>query len=262
MFRNPKYLDVSLLQNLADYNGIDLAVDSQVTRSEHEESPSEAPTDGPAANTGRIETRTFSTPFRPVRAFNDVVDAMLRDGTAKHVSVSASVEPRQVIEIEGDLGVSPATEVGALMERFLPLMLRHAAESGPRRPSDREIAQAFMAEGTATPQLYEINGDDLPVKFVTVLDPSHLFRSTSMEDLEGDVSIFGLVDRVVREGAEVSLERHVLPGLNRTIRRALGSAGSIENLLEGSEQVLGRRIDPESVKLRGPAAFLTTVAVY
>ncbi len=98
-------------------------------------------------------------------------------------------------------------------------------------------------------------------KIVFLVKPANLFGGSSIDDLEGEHSIIGTVDRTIPLGGTYSLEKHLLPGISRPARRAMGDSG-MEGLLRSAEKILGKSVGTEVLKIEGPAMIITTVAVF
>lgn len=76
---------------------------------------------------------------------------------------------------------------------------------------------------------------------MVIIDPTNLHGSATLDDLEGEQTVVAHVDRLVRPRSEVSLDKYLLPGLPRTLRRAMGRSGLTESF-DG----LDRRWNPRS----------------
>lgn len=269
-FRNPVYLDFDLLRNLADYYGVVLPAEGEVVRRMVEERGGtlgvnkvvEAKRD-----TGSTEevTETFTSQVRPVRALNDVIDHLLTAGDVADLTqeADAALVVRSPLQAEGDLVLSPATEMGSLVSRFLPVLIAQAAKgSQDFEMSDADAAQVlFTPQPAAHTHVYELLLDEREERFIVLVDPGHVYGSATVDDLDGELTVFGIVDRVLPPGASFSLEKHFLPGLNRTLRRAL-SGDQLVKMLEGFGEIAGEKIDAASLSIHGPAAVISPLAVY
>jgi hypothetical protein len=269
-FRNPVYLDSDLLRNLADYYGVALPTEGEVVRRVVEERGGtlgvnkvvEAKRD-----TGSTEevTETFTSQVRPVRALNDVIDHLLTAGDVADLTQTgnAGLVVRSPVQAEGDLVLSPATEMGSLVSRFLPLLIAQAAQgSQDFNMSDADAAQVLFApQPAAYAHVYELVLDEREERFIVLVDPSHVYGSATVDDLDGELTVFGIVDRLLPPGASFSLEKYFLPGLNRTLRRAL-SGDQLVKMLEGFGEMTGEKVDAASLSVLGPAALISPLAIY
>lgn len=271
-FRNPTYLDSELLANLADYFGIALPEETNVTRRSLQEGGKGAGVSNvimAKAESSHAEevTETYSVSTRPVRLLNDLIDHVER--TSELVDLDAdpdsSIGNGALVQISGDLIPAAANEIGVIMARFLPLLMAQVGAGGAEfNPSEGEIAQAFMAESDSShPQLFELE-PETPVegrRCLVIIDPAYLHGSAEVDDLEGEQTIVAHVDRLVRPRTELSLEKYLLPGLPRTIRRALGRKALVE-MVTGLDDVIGRKIDPAELNVTGPALMLRPLALF
>lgn len=262
MFRNPLYLNLNLLQNLADYMGIELVTDTEVTRQTVDERRGRVgikkvvDVSGEKGSTAQV-TEVYTTSFRPVRAMNDVIDALLRSDDLVDLATNpdAAFSQRDVIQIEGTLSISPVTEMGALMAQVTPLLVDQASKGKKEfdlKPAD--VGKILLEDQPGDfVHVLELNlGDERPAAYVLAM-PSNLFGSATMDDLTGELTILATVDRLVDAGGTFSLERHLMPGLNRTVRRAIGSHDLSDMLRSFATDVLGRTIDPDAISVKGPA---------
>jgi hypothetical protein len=269
-FRNPIYLDVSLLKNLADYFGIDVPGQRQVVQRR-----SGTTGKGVGLNKGvtahldsdkTIETtESFSTDFRPVRLVNDVIDSLLESADVIDLvdSPGADLISQSPVQIEGELTISPATEIGSLVGRFFPLFAAKYAQ-GESNPSlnQEDIAQLLLAPQTEGAQVYEINpSEEIGRNFLLILDPKNISEDRDCDDLEGEFTVFGIIDRLLSEKSAFSLTRYVLPGMNRTMRRAIRKT-SLEELITGFGDVSGQPIDVSALTVNGPGAVIKPLAIY
>ena len=269
-FRNPIYLDVSLLKNLADYYGIDVPSPRQVVQRK-------AGTTGKGIGINKgvtahldsdktVETtETFSTDLRPVRLVNDVIDHLLESEDVIDLveDLDADLVSQSPIRIDGELTVSPATEMGSLIGRFFPLLAAKYAqgESDPTL-SQEDIAQLVLAPQSEGAQVYDVSPLEANSRrFILILDPKNISEDRDCDDLEGEFTVFGIVDRLLSERNSLSLTRYLLPGMNRTMRRAIGTT-SLEELLEGFGQTFGQAVDVSALTVNGPGAVIKPLAIY
>lgn len=269
-FRNPMYLDIPLLKNLADYYGIDVPIPRQIvqhnagtrTRGVGVKKVLDAHMDSDKTTE---TTETFTTDLRPVRLVNDVIDNLLASSDVIDLlsNPDADLVSQSPIQIEGELTVSPATEIGSIVGRFFPLLIAKYAE-GEDDPSfgNEDLAQFLLAPQNEGAQVYDLttaNTDGF--RTVLILDPRNISEDRDCDDLEGAFTVFGIVDRLLAEGGSLSLVRYLLPGMNRVVRRAIKRA-SLEELLEGFGEMSGQTIDSSALSVTGPGAVIKPLAIY
>ena len=270
-FRNPIYLDVALLKNLADYYGIDVPGPRQVVQRK-------AGTKGKGVGVTKVltahadseqtleTTETFSTDLRPVRLVNDVIDSLLasEEATDLIVSPDGPLTSQAPVQLEGTLSLSPATEIGSLVGKFLPLMLAKYAqgESDPALGNE-DLARLLSDPQSEGAQVYDVETTETSdLRFVLILDPNNMAEGRDCDDLEGEFTIFGIVDRLLSERNALSLTRYLLPGMNRTMRRAIGKGSSLDDLLTAFSSITGQTFDSSVLSVQGPGAVIKPLAIY
>ncbi len=135
------------------------------------------------------------------------------------------------------------------------------AEVGELDPAVMGKMVMAGAPGEGFLHVFELARDTPGPRTFLLVHPAHLFGSAAVDDIDGELTVVGTVDRLINEGDSFSLERHFLPGLNRTVRRAFQGEG-VSGLLESFSNVLGRRIDISDLSLTGPAVLLTPMTIY
>ena len=271
-FRNPMYLDIALLKNLADYYGIDVPIVKQVT-----ERSSRASGKGVGLDKGltahlssdkTVETtEAFNTDIRPVRLVNDVIDGLLENQDAIDLveNPDAPLIARSPIQIEADIAISSATEIGSILGKIMPMMLNRFAEGEAEpTPTQQDLAELALGSSPAGPQVYDLKmvDDSNDLRLVMILDPKNLVDERESEDLEGEFTVFGIIDRLLSDGAVMSLSRYVLPGMNRTMRRGFGQANFEDFVNKFQTSALGRPMNFDALNVTGPGAVIKPLAVY
>jgi len=238
--RQPSYLDHDLLENIADYLGVGYPVEESIRELGSRERSGELGASIPGVSVGvrgrragsdEIE-RTYASPVRPVKVFNDVLDKALLTNEAKDLTgqeADWSAVRRELVLIEGEAAQSSITGVGTLLATLLPAMAPTLAQDTPGMPTEF-IAQLLGGASTARPLLFELVPADAPVRVMLQLDGGKFHRDATPDEVTGEVSVFGVVDQLVPEGSFLDLSRFLLPGVNRVARRAIDEK-SIRDLL-------------------------------
>lgn len=264
--RNPIYLDQDLLQNIADYLGIGYPVETKVReRGTRERSGSGGvgvPGTGLRGDLGRsssdeVET-TYEAPVRPVKVFNDVLDAALGAGDVKRFDGTGvvSVGRRDLIEIEGFASLASVSEVGELLEKVLPAFASTVGAGRDEGIPEGLIAAVLSDEAAPRPLLFDLVSEDVQdLRVFLQIDQGWFHRNATPDDINGEVTVFASVDQLIPEGGEVGLERFLMPGANRAARRMMGK----ENLADLMAR-LGHKDEP--LHLEGPAWVLRPIAVF
>ncbi|WP_285240079.1 hypothetical protein [Pseudarthrobacter sp. MEB009] len=266
--RNPLYLDQDLLLNVADYHGIAYGVETQIKEKGSTSLTGEGSVGfrglgakGGGSKGTELET-SYSLPANPLRIMNDVIDEAQIEGYLSAVEADmAGLRKGNLVELDGAMELSAASQVGNLMGRLLPAF---AANGGGDLQDDvktKLIADMVGSSPVVSRQLFSLELElDLGVAVFVTVDPGHFFRNSTFEDLERDVTIFGSVERVVLLGAEVSTERWILPDMDRALRRMFKKQG-LSTMLGGLEGMLS--VDTEEAqRIKGPAIELRPIAIY
>lgn len=269
--RTPRYLDVDLLTQMADYYGVPVPRDAQVTRKVVDTTDRGLGFDKVAKGhrdwTATEEvTETYQSELRPVKLFNDIVDSLTVSDTVCDLTSEPNVQiiHRHPVLAEGEVELAPASEVGEVMAKFVPMFTDMLASGRTDfQPSEQDVAHQFLRgehEKASHVMRMEVEGNESALYFV--LDPAKFAAGSTLEDLSGEMTVFGLAERIVREGSSYSLDRYVIPGFNRTLRRAMGK-DVIRNLVNGTEALRGgSQIDAEDLDVHGPAVVLNVAGVF
>lgn len=245
-----------MIENLASHFGIALPGERHITHRVSSVEPA-SPVE---------HTEVYSTTGSPVRAMNDVIDHLLLQNEVVDLSSDATlpVVQRSLVQLEAELTLSPATEIGSLMSAAMPIFMKQAATGGSMEDVDPSMfASAVIQSGGLSlgPHVYNVISDVEEYDVFLIADPTHLVGRAAMDDLEDECTIFGIVDRIISEGSSYSLERVLLPGMNRTMRRAL-SRNSLSELVASFRTSQGNQADAADISIDGPAIQLLPIAIY
>lgn len=272
MFRSPLYLDLDTLVPLANYHDIEVMVDVQVSQRDLGQKSgnlgfrASVPLPGsPGVEAGGSRgsesevTQARTVKDTPASALNRLLDTLeLHNGVVTDLSTQ-TVTKRQLVELDGEWEVAPATDVGAFLAELMNLMVQHpeAMAKGAEPPAE---AMSLM---TAGPQrgsivLDRVSDDSEASRTLVLLDAEHFVRGSSMDDLEGERTIFGSIDTLVGEDQDYSLEKFFMSGISRAVRRMFDPA----ELLQGVSEGFGRSLSVDDLRLKGPLVVVKAVAVY
>nr|WP_161269624.1 hypothetical protein [Amycolatopsis rubida] len=256
---------------MADYYNVPIPEDAQVTRKSTGSAGSKIGIDKglvASRDTGRSSelVEVFETRLRPVRLLNDVVDHISRETSGVDLTLNpdASVVHREPIIVEGVISPSPATKAAEYLEPMIPQLMEQAAAGATEMKLDqaRFISSFSRNERSSNPKAYLIDPADRIEKFVVILRSDNLVgEEVSLEDILGEMTVFGLVEKVVRERSMISLEKYLLPGMNRSLRRLLPDP-VIADMLEKLSDTLKEDIDPEDLHVPGPAYVIDVAAIF
>ena len=268
--RAPKYLDLQLLMQMADYYNIPVPREAEVARKTIDTRQGGVGLDkivkAHKDKTGTEEmTETYKTQVRPVKLLNDVVDDLTMTGRLVDLTddPSAVVPHREPVLLEGEIRLTEASEVGALIGRLTPLLLQMAAAGRTDfQPSQAELTSQFFADpSNSTPEVFRVEIPGNGVTAYLVLKGENYVDGATSDEVASELAVFGLVDRIIRDGAVYSLEKYVIPGLNRDLRRLIGQQ-AINEMLDKASEPLGRQISSDSLNIKGPAIILSVAGIF
>lgn len=270
---NPIYLDLELVQTVAHFQNIEFAVQTQVEEVGHTGANAEAGLAVPGVKAGGSYQagsefrQSYTVLANPLKVANDVIV-----GSANETKdpFTHEVAKGDLVRFDAPLKLSDASEVGNIMARFMPAM---AAGGGQiTEEMKTEIMSSMFGGGKLAThrQLFVLeSGDqegqdreegDAEQQMLISIDPSYFFRNNTLEDLEGEVTVFGHVERVIAAGRTESLERWLLPDMDRAARRALKGKG-LTQMLQQIQPITPVDVD-KAVKVVGPAIEIRPIAVY
>lgn len=258
VMRNPLYLDQELLQNAADYFGLQTS-DTQIVE---KDSSARGGSAGVSAfdigakghtDSGSETTTSYETRFSPLRLLNDAIDAAHRVGDVK--GISDAIAKGDFVEIEGEPSLTVASEVGAVLSKLLPAL----GASGGKLDA-ASFTPSILTEAVSVPLLFELEDTNAEMRIFFSVEPRFFYRSNSPESLAGDLTIFGSVERLIPQEREIPVEPWLLPGVPRVTRRAIEAKG-MDEMLKQFAPLLGERAG-DDYRLPGPALVLRPLAIY
>lgn len=264
--RNPTYLDQDLLQNIAEFLGIEYPVERKVrelgTRERSGAGSVGLPgtvlgARGERSTSDEVET-TYEAPVRPVKVLNDVLDEAISSGDIKQIGTNgpATIVRRDLVEIEGVANLSATSEAGGVMEKLLPAFAQSPGGLGGGDVPPGLITAILSDESTPRPLLFDFTSPELSdVRICVQLDRGWFHRNATPDDIDGEVTVVGSVDQLIPEGGEMSLERFLMPGANRAARRMMG-----KEALHDLMTKLG--LEGSTLTLEGPAWVVRPLAVF
>lgn len=271
-FRSPLYLDAEIMVPLANYHDIEVMTDVSVTQRDRGDRSGKAgikvavPVPGsPGIELGGSKGSEFEVTqervvrSHPTNALNKLLDSLHGSGDLVTDLSVGSVFRHQIVEIEGEWDVSPATDVGAFLTTMMSAVVANPALMNASEPPP-EIMGSLMGSqhGQGKVVLDAIPaGDDAP-RVLVLLDSECLVGSATIDDLAEERTVFGQVDGFVSEGSVYSLLKYFLSGFSRSIRRAF----PVDNLLSGFGEMLGRPVAASDLDIAGPVVVIKAIAIY
>ncbi len=156
-FRDPVYLDLEKLKSIADYHGVPINEDAQVTRTSSSNRSgrlgvSQIIDAGGEAGSSAATTEVFTATVRPVRAFNDTIDTLLESGGLVDFTSDPglSCSQRDIVQFEGESSLSEITEVAAFVALMFPGVVAQMA-AGVSQPilDSSMVGQMLMSRKDA-----------------------------------------------------------------------------------------------------------------
>jgi len=267
LFRSPIHLDLETLVPLANFHNIEVMTDVSLSERDLGRKGANAGLKmgipgGPnleAGGSGTKEsevTQARTVKDHPASALNRLLDDLTRAGELSALEEGAVVK-RQLVELDREWEVSAATDIGALLEGLVRLMISNPAvmDAQEMPPEVMSIISGGPAGGTVVLGTNETDPDGRSI--IVLLSADDLTAKNTIDDLEGDRTVFGLVHEIVPEMQEYSLEKVFLAGISRSIRRALKT-----NDLLKLAAALNRPISEGDLAVPGPLIVIKAVAVY
>ncbi|MDV8002832.1 hypothetical protein [Rhodococcus sp. IEGM 1408] len=265
-FRIPVYLDLDVLVPLANYHGIEVLVDVEVSERMLR---SGAANGGGKLRTGLIDAeaggartteseRTRSRVIRdaPASALNRLVDALFKSGDVR--TDTSDVARRNVVEIDADWEISPATDAGALLTSLFGMAAQNPAMLQLASPPPELLAAIMRPAEQGTVILSRDSNNDDEAAVIVLANRENLVGTKTADDLEGDRTVLGIVESFVPEGKDFEFAKHLLTGIPRAFRRQTNAV----DLLRSVVTQVGSDVDADSLVIPGPVVLVRAVAVY
>ena len=194
---------------------------------------------------------------RPGRLLSLAIEASRDELIDLDVDPGWTLAQRALIQITARLALSRASEVPEMLRPFLPMLLGRDAvpTSDGSDLSDAEAAQLMFGAEGRIPLIFTVERE-VPYGFAVLIRTDWLVAGVTVDDLEDELTVFGIVEKVLPEGKAIPLERYVLPGLSRTLRRAAG------NLRELLDELPGEPLQDDDLEFQGPGAVVRGIAIF
>ncbi|WP_148083660.1 hypothetical protein [Micromonospora sp. Llam0] len=266
------YLDTETLVPLANYHDIEIMVDIAITQRDLGQRSGNAGvklavpiTGSPGLELGGSKgsefevTQARTIKDHPANALNRLLDTLTRNNDIVTDLSSGAITRRQLIEVDGDWSVSPATDIGSLLTKMATLFSEQpSAFKGSEPPA--EFYSRILAPGTNQgPVVLDTTTEDSnKTRVLVLLEAGYLTGRTGPDDLEGERAVFGQVDAVVAEGSSYSLDKFFLSGFSRPVRRSF----PVEELLKNLPPQSNMQVTVDDLRIRGPLVVVKAIAIY
>lgn len=220
---------------------------------------------------GRSEeesTREQTVRINAQHMFSRIYDELDKGGSIKVFNEDDTltldrVRRREVVEITGNFSPSPLND---MIDSILNLMnvmeeMGFVEEVGDPETQQvvRALAMIFRGDEGKEEVPMVSRAEQQDGASVVFLAKSR-FLLIDQEDFEGDMTVFGKVQKLVPEGESIDLFDFLK--LPRAIRREANLKEELFGMFESWPKELGGPIARESTEVKGPALVVTPVAVY
>lgn len=269
IFRSPLYLNIETLIPLANYHNIEVMADIQLTQRDLGKRSGKAGVSAsmPVAsfNVGGTKgsesevTQARTIKDHPSNALNRLLDELHRTDAITTDVTTSPIQRHQLVEIIGDWEISAATDAGSLLTAMAHIFANNPgiANSGTMDPASAyRLINPAQVNGPVVLNA-ELNAAG-PMHVVALLDGDLLVGSNSVDDLEGDRTVFAQVDTFEPEDSIYDLKKFFLSGLSRVIRRSI----NVEDLIASFTPVLGTELTTDDLRVKGPVIVVKPIAIY
>ncbi len=150
-----------------------------------------------------------------------------------------------------------------MLGRFMPIIFGALAKGEEDPEITNEHVKEIMEGGSNSDhnQILDVEFESVNVRAIVIVDPKYMREGADIEDLVGEVTLFGVISRIVGEGRTFSLEKHLLPGVNRTMRRMIAKEG-VDKFVGELKELVDGDIDENAINISGPVVVIEPVAIY
>lgn len=261
MFISPVYVDGDLIREFLDYFDLE---EPDVTNVEQVSSDDRGRHLGGGkvpASTGRVRKserrEAFTNIASPARLVSMTLDAARDELIDLDQDPDAALVHHGLLTVTGDLRPSNVSNIPQLIGTLAQTFAATASDADDGISNAQKAQMIFGSESPPMMLTMELPREET---LVMIVREDWLQTGRSMDDLEGDLTVFGHIERVIGEGSSMELDKYLLPGLNRPMRRMLKSEGKLEGMFEGAPA--GFAITTEDLSLSGPAVLLRPAAIY
>ncbi len=257
----PLYVDVDLVHDVLDGVGLEVpeAINIETVRSGGKSGGARLAV-GPVGIDGKGESssqrkETFTVKSRPSQLLELAVTGLRESDQLIDLTLEpdAAVSRRAIVEVTGDIQVSQISDVPALMRSFAPFLEAGGLTDAEEVPP--EFLQLLTGKAESGPLILSMDSD--ASSFLLRGDTKWLLEGKEVDDVEGELTVLAYVERVLSANQSIPLDRYVLPGMNRPMRRQFGR----DQLLDLLSQVTD--LDSSQVlDFAGPGLVARPIAVY
>lgn len=267
----PIYLDTEIMVPLANYHDIEVMTDVSVSQRDLGERSGRggASVSVPIPGSPKLElsggkssesevTQERIVKSHPADALNRLIDSLTRENELA-VDFVDGARKRQLVELDREWSISPATEVGSILTSLVSSVVNNPTLLQSHEPPTELLTSLIgnqSSEGKVV--LDALPNSPEEHRVLVLIESENILGRSSIDDFEDERTVFGQVDTVVGAGASYSLEKFFLSGFNRSVRRSF----NIENELEKFSPMVGREITASDLSVPGPLVVVKAIAMY
>lgn len=273
--RTPKFLDTDTLFALAEYAGLEVPLQQEITERTTQNRQGGGRfglgSTHAGAELGReVEVqRSYTLAPREKAAVSRVIDQIIEGGHAEAPREGLPLQKDLPLVLEGTARLTTASVAGKLL--YVALQAIRASEvsldqltSGSMPDSVGErLKDVYLGnEMVPIPMLFELDGSGVDPRVLVSLRPGHFVDSVEPDHVEGEVGLLGTVETLVADGDFTSAEKWLLHGWEWLMKRKLMTSmdDAVAVLAESLDIEL--RDDDVQAFIAGPAVVVDAVAVY
>ncbi|WP_155853026.1 DUF6414 family protein [Arthrobacter sp. H14] len=275
--RNPVYLDLESLLARAEYNEIDVPVQTDIVERTVQQRTGNAKLGyGPIVAGGskgsevELQSSYTMTPTQKATV-SKVIDGLMRSKVVSFPGTAQTLVKDELIELDGVARVTSASLAGKMLYLLLQYMkgIDQDLSEIEFNEIEPEIMQQMQGvylgnELVPIPMLIELTGTGLEQKVFVDLQPSFFIDSASVDRIEGEMRVLGTVRNLVGEGDEgyLSSEEWLLSGWEYLMKRMIML--DLGDQLTGLADALSIDLPENDVHawISGPAIVIEAIAIY
>lgn len=256
----PLYVDTGLVHDILDGLGVERpeSVHIETVRTAGKSGGAKAGVSGIGVQGDRESSterrETFTKESRPSRLLEVAIEGLRESDQLIDLTLepNTAIARRSIIEVTGEVEVSEISDVPSLMKSFAPFLESELADTDE---VPLEFLQLMTGAAESGPLILHVETDAVPLLLRG--DTRWLLDGKEVEDVEGELTVLAYVERVLSPEHRVALDRYVMPGMNRAMRRQIGREGIVDLLSKVSESHSEGLLD-----FVGPGLVARPVAVY
>ncbi|WP_422390215.1 DUF6414 family protein [Arthrobacter sp. N1] len=275
--KNPVYLDLETLLAQAEYNGVQVPVQTDIVEKTVKQRSGNAKLGYGALGAGgssgsevEFQTSYAMTPTQKATV-SKIIDGLVRAEVVSTAAETKALVKDELFELEGTARITAASLAGKLFN----LLFQYLKESdrdiigvdfAEIAPDIKQLMQKVYLgnELVPIPLLVELENAGLEQKVFINLRPSFFIESASLDRIEGDMRVLGTIRNLVAGGNEgyLSSEEWLLHGWEYLVKRMM--MANLNKQVESLTSALKLDLPADDVHawIKGPAIVIDAIAIY